>query len=66
MPGNAAAEVEVRATPGGSIMSTRIVKSSGHADWDAAVLRAIDKSGTLPRDSDGRVPETMVIVFRRE
>ena len=66
VPGNAAAEVEVRAAAGGSIISTRIVKKSGHEDWDTAVLRAIDKTGSLPRDSDGRVPTTIVIVFRRE
>jgi colicin import membrane protein len=28
------------------------------------VLRAIDRTDTLPRDTDGRVPPTLVISFR--
>jgi colicin import membrane protein len=64
LPDNAAAEVEVRAAPGGTIMSRRLVKSSGHKDWDEAVLRAIDKTARLPPDTDGRVPTWLTIVFR--
>ena len=62
--GNPAAEVEVRAGPSGSIVSRRLVKSSGNKDWDEAVLRAIDRTGTLPRDVDGRVPPTILVAFR--
>jgi colicin import membrane protein len=61
--GNPAAEVEVRAAPGGSIISRRLVKSSGHKEWDDAVLRAIDRTGSLPRDTDGRVPDQVTIAF---
>ena len=64
VPGNPAAEVEVRAGASGSIIARKLVKSSGHAAWDEAVLRAIDRVGTLPRDSDGRVPRTLIIAFR--
>lgn len=64
--GNQAAEVEVTAASGGSIIARRIVKSSGHKDWDDAVLRAIDRTPALPRDTDGRVPQTIIIAFRRE
>ena len=64
LPGNPAAEVEVRAAPGGAIIGRRLVTSSGHKEWDEAVLRAIDRTGTLPRDTDGRVPATLVISFR--
>jgi len=64
--GNQAAEVEVTAASGGSIIARRIVKSSGHKDWDEAVLRAIDRTPALPRDTDGRVPQTIIIAFRRE
>lgn len=64
VPGNPAAEVEVRAGASGSIISRRLVKSSGHKDWDEAVLRAIDRTGKLPHDSDGRVPPTILISFR--
>lgn len=61
---NAAAEVEVTAAPGGSIIARRLIKSSGYKDWDEAVLRAIDKTRNLPRDTDGRVPSTLIIAFR--
>jgi colicin import membrane protein len=61
--GNPAADVEVRASPTGTILSRRLVKSSGNKDWDDAVLRAIDRTAELPRDTDGRVPPVLVITF---
>lgn len=64
LPSTLEADVEVRAVPGGGIIARRIVKSSGNAMWDDAVLRAIDRTGNLPRDVDGRVPGTLVITFR--
>ncbi len=64
--GKPAAEVEVRAAPGGSILSRRLIKSSGNKDWDDAVLRAIDRTGELPRDIDGRVPPVIAITFTPE
>ena len=63
-PGNPRAEVEVRTLPDGTITSRKLSKSSGNAAWDEAVLRAIDRTGTLPRDTDGRVPSVMVIGLR--
>lgn len=62
--GNPRAEVEVRAAPDGTITSTRLVQSSGNKAWDDAVLRALQKTETLPRDVDGRVPATLEIGFR--
>ena len=62
--GNPAAEVEVRAGPSGSIIARRIVRNSGNKEWDEAVLRAIDRTSSLPRDVDGRVPATITMVFR--
>jgi len=62
--GNPAAEVEVRAAASGTIISRRLLKSSGNAAWDEAVLRGIDKTGALPRDTDGRVPSTVIVSFR--
>lgn len=62
--GNPRAEVEVRALPDGTITGRRIVKSSGNPDWDEAVLRAIDRTGSLPRDTDGRVPSPLIIGLR--
>lgn len=64
LPGNPAVEIEVRAGSGGTIISRRVVKSSGVPEWDEAALRAIDKTGTLPRQADGRVPPQLVITFR--
>jgi len=65
-PASATAEVEVRAAAGGSIISRRLVKSSGFKEWDEAVLRAIDRTPSLPRDTDGRVPDQLTIAFRRD
>ncbi|MCU0925525.1 MAG: cell envelope integrity protein TolA [Hydrogenophaga sp.] len=62
--GNPRAEVEVRTLPDGTITSRRIVKSSGNADWDEAALKAIDRTATLPRDTDGRVPSSLIIGLR--
>jgi colicin import membrane protein len=64
VPGNPATEVEIRTGPSGTILARRIVKSSGHKPWDDAVLQAIDKVGTLPRDTDGRVPPQLIVAFR--
>lgn len=65
VPGNRAAEVEVRLSATGTIISRRLIKSSGHPPWDEAVLRAIDKTARLPADSNGRVPPALIIAFRR-
>ncbi len=62
--GNPRAEVEVRVGADGSIQSRRIVQSSGNKAWDEAVLRAIDKTEVLPRDTNGRVPPVIVLGFR--
>lgn len=62
--GNPVTEVEVRVAPDGTIIGKKIVKASGDAEWDKAVLRAIDKTETLPRDVDGRVPSLLVISFQ--
>ena len=64
IPGNPMAEVEVRTAPDGTIISRKLLKPSGVTSWDDAVLRAIDKTEVLPRDTDGRVPPTLVISFR--
>ena len=62
--GNPSAEVEVRAAPDGTITSRRLLKSSGVKAWDEAVLRALDKTERLPKDTDGRVPPQIPMVFR--
>jgi colicin import membrane protein len=61
--GKPMASVEVRAAPDGTIIGKRLIKSSGNKDWDEAVLRAIDRTEVLPRDTDGRVPSPIAIGF---
>jgi len=61
---NPVAEVEVRVAPDGRIISRKLLKSSGDAEWDRAVERAIDKTEILPRDTDGRVPPVIVLSLR--
>jgi colicin import membrane protein len=62
--GNPAAEVEVRCAPDGTIVSKKPTKSSGNSAWDNAVLKAIDKTEILPRDTDGRVHSPLLLVFK--
>ena len=62
--GNPRAVVQVRAAPDGTIVGTKLIQSSGNKAWDDAVLRALDKTESLPRDVDGRVPPALEIGFR--
>ncbi|MDO8439963.1 MAG: cell envelope integrity protein TolA [Polaromonas sp.] len=62
--GNPTAEVEVRTSLDGSIISQRLIKSSGNKAWDEAVIKAILRTETMPRDVDGRVPSPMILEFR--
>ena len=61
---NASADVEVRCAPDGTIVGKKLIKSSGNTAWDNAVLKAIDKTEILPRDTDGRIHSPLVISFR--
>jgi len=61
---NPTAEVEVRTSPDGTIVGRKLLKSSGVPSWDEAVLKAIDKTESLPRNEDGVVPSPMTIIFR--
>ena len=62
--GNPAAEVEVICSPSGQITGMKLTQSSGNAAWDQAVLKAIEKTGTLPRDENGKIPSKIPFVFR--
>jgi colicin import membrane protein len=64
VPGNPLAVVEVRCASDGKIVGTTLVKSSGNKDWDEAVVRALERTEVLPRDTDGRVPSPMRLEFR--
>jgi colicin import membrane protein len=64
IPGNPAATVLVKLAPDGTIIGKRLTKTSGVKTWDDAVLRALDRTETFPRDVDGRVPPSVELVFR--
>ena len=61
---NIPSEIEVRTTPDGTILSRKLIQTSGNAAWDNAVLKAIDKTEVLPRDIDGRAYSPLVISFK--
>lgn len=61
---NPTAEVQVALAPDGRILGSKILKSSNDPEWDRAVLRAVEKAETLPRDTDGRVPPVIILNFR--
>lgn len=61
--GNPKVEIDVRTSPDGTIISRKVVKSSGVKAWDEAALNAIDKTAVLPRDENGRVPSALIIVL---
>jgi colicin import membrane protein len=62
--GNPAAEVEVTCSPSGQIIGAKLTVSSGNAAWDQAVLNAVEKTGSLPRDENGNVPNKIAFLFR--
>jgi colicin import membrane protein len=61
LPSSAPSEVEVSTSPDGRIIGRRLTRSSGSREWDDAVLRAIDRTEMLPRDTDGRIPSKIII-----
>ena len=62
--GNPRVEVEIRTAPSGTILSARISQASGVKSWDDAVMRAIDKTAVLPKDTDGSIPTSIQFGFR--
>ena len=65
VPGNPQAIVEIRLGPGGLIVGKpRLVRSSGSPAWDEAVIRALERTESLPPDTDGRYPSPVEISFK--
>ena len=62
--GNPEAEVEVTCSATGEITSKKLIRSSGNTAWDEAVMNAIEKTGTLPRDENGNMPPKISFGFR--
>lgn len=65
VPDSATTEVAVTTASGGTILTIKVIKKSGYPDWDEAVVRGLEKLGSLARDTDGRVPPSLTLVFRR-
>ncbi len=62
--GNPRAVVLFNAAPDGTIVGKpRLKTPSGNKGWDDAVLRAIEKTESIPRDIDGRVPTLVEMGF---
>ena len=62
--GNPEALVEVVCSPTGEILSKKLIRSSGNAAWDEAVMNAVGKAGTLPLDENGNMPPKFVFAFK--
>lgn len=62
--GNPRAEVEIKLLPDGTIVGSKLTQSSGNKAWDEAVMRAVERTATLPRDENGKVPSPIVLGFR--
>jgi len=62
--GNPAVEIQVGLAIDGTIKSRTVIRSSGVPSWDMAVLKALDKTERLPKEENGRVQPTGVIILR--
>jgi colicin import membrane protein len=63
--GNPEAEFEVTQLPSGEVLNVRLLKSSGHAAYDAATERAIRKSSPLPKPGKSELfDRTLKLKFR--
>ena len=58
--GNPAAVIQVSLAPDGAILSTSILTSSGNPSWDRAVLLALSRAESLPKDDNGKIPQREV------
>jgi colicin import membrane protein len=58
--GNPAAVIQVTLAPDGAILSTSILTSSGNPSWDRAVLLALSRAESLPKDDNGKIPQREV------
>jgi colicin import membrane protein len=54
--GNPAVVVLVDLAPDGAILKRSVMTSSGIPSWDQAVLQALDRAETFPKDDNGVIP----------
>ena len=58
--GNPAAVIQISLAPDGAILSTSVLTSSGNTSWDRAVLLALSRAESLPKDDNGKIPQPEV------
>jgi colicin import membrane protein len=56
--------VTVGCAPDGTVLDAHLTRSSGNSAWDDAVVRAVQKSSPMPRDTNGSAPRTFTITFK--
>lgn len=61
--GNPEVIVSISCAPDGTIIGRKIIKASGSQVWDDAVLKAIDRSGKLPTDTNGSTPREIELAW---
>src|SRR5471032_3290691 len=57
------AQVRITQLPTGEVLGTKMVKSSGNAAYDSAILRAIGAAPPLPKKKDGTVEREITAEF---
>ena len=62
--GNPVAVVRAETEVDGHIKSRSLVQSSGVAEWDKAVLDAIDRTGQFPVEANETLPKVIEFHFR--
>jgi TonB family protein len=62
--GNPTAVVSVQVSRAGEIVSYQLSQPSDSSMWDQAVLRALERTGTLPLDFDRTIPSRIEMAFR--
>lgn len=62
--GNPSAVISVTCTPSGALLSVTVQHPSGNAQWDHAVVAAVENSEPMPADGNGSTPTRFVITFR--
>lgn len=62
--GNQRVELEVKINSDGSLLSRRILISSGNIEWDNIALKAVDDTKIFPKDIDGSVPPIFILGLR--
>jgi colicin import membrane protein len=56
--------VSVRCSPTGTLLGATIQHSSGNDAWDAAALRAVQRTDPMPQDINGKTPSSFLITLR--